>query len=848
MKRLLLAYLYCNLGGVTSVWKQRMPALHRKGWSVDAIFQRDYGGAGDLRMSGVAEVSIGGNDLIKATAQKIHTTRYDLVTLVDTPDLIVPVRDIFSGKLVYEIHTPTGQVVEMNRAEDLRRCDLILVPSEWSKRWVLAHFPSLDADLLQVCPNIVSDQDFRSDGAQLVIDRHPELLWVGKLHAYKNWREAVRVASLAASRRNFTFTMVTGSLVNQQLAHELLAEWLVGGIADRARWLHNLPLSAMGELYRQAARSRGVLLSTSLSESFCFVIHEALRCGLPVVATSVGACPEIVQHEVSGLLYEPGEEAAAADHVDRLLADPDLRKNLIDGAGTVLANFDGMKLANRYIELLESPSTNRSIVRSTKADFKQIQSDSRRQQRFVGTSTYWEQRYFSGGNSGVGSYGKFAEFKAEIINDFIKRKGITSVIEFGSGDGNQLKLIDCEEYLGFDISPAAIARCKALYRDDPTKTFRLSPEYSGEKADLSLSMDVLFHLVEDDMFELYVKQLFGSGRYFVIIYSSDIEENTKHGSPHVRHRRFTQWVRDNIDGWELEQHIPNKYPYRSDDRTGSLADFYIYRKKTTPLLASREALPSGVVASEAPAGSSGRPTLPPAIQRKGRSGTSLASKFSHVDLEVAIALVDEQFADLPYMSTRQALRLTALIKREGLTSLLELGTFQGKSTAYMAAALEVMGRGSLVTIDQVAANAKKPNVYQVLKSLGLSHRVRVYLEPRSLTWRLMRLIEEHESPCFDFCYFDGGHSWDVTGYAFFLVDQLLKPGGWVVFDDLDWTYERMIKPGEPLPDFLSDVPEEERRTAQVGKVWDLLVCRSTGYERHEVIGNWGVARKRSFSA
>src|SRR5918995_4884380 len=117
MKRLLLAYLYCNLGGVTSVWKQRMPALHRKGWSVDAIFQRDYGGAGDLRMSGVAEVSIGGNDLIEATAQKIHTTRYDLVTLVDTPDLIVPVRDIFSGKLVYEIHTPTGQVVEMNRAE-----------------------------------------------------------------------------------------------------------------------------------------------------------------------------------------------------------------------------------------------------------------------------------------------------------------------------------------------------------------------------------------------------------------------------------------------------------------------------------------------------------------------------------------------------------------------------------------------------------------------------------------------------------------------------------------------------------------------------------------------------------
>jgi predicted O-methyltransferase YrrM len=213
------------------------------------------------------------------------------------------------------------------------------------------------------------------------------------------------------------------------------------------------------------------------------------------------------------------------------------------------------------------------------------------------------------------------------------------------------------------------------------------------------------------------------------------------------------------------------------------------------------------------------------------------------DLEAAIALVDEQCRGLPYMTTRQALSLGTLIKREGLSSLLELGTFHGKSTAYMAAVLETMGRGNLVTIDRVDVEAKKPNVYEILRNLGLSHRVRVYLEPRSLTWRLMRLIEEHESPCFDFCYFDGGHSWDVTGYAFFLVDRLLKPGGWVIFDDLDWTYEQMIKPGQPLPDFLARIPEEERRTAQVRKVWNLLVGRSTGYERQEVIGNWGVARK-----
>jgi predicted O-methyltransferase YrrM len=232
----------------------------------------------------------------------------------------------------------------------------------------------------------------------------------------------------------------------------------------------------------------------------------------------------------------------------------------------------------------------------------------------------------------------------------------------------------------------------------------------------------------------------------------------------------------------------------------------------------------------------------PTEQRSGPPRTTPGN------LEAAIARVDEQFGGLPYMTTKKALFLGALIQREGLRNLLELGTFHGKSTAYLAAVLETAGRGNLVTIDRLDAEAREPNVHEVLRRLALSHRVQVYLEPRSLTWRLMRLIEEHQSPCFDFCYFDAGHSWDVTGYAFFLVDRLLKPGGGVVFDDLDWTYERMIKPGEPIPDFLSRFPEEERRTAQIGKVWDLLVRRSPGYERHEVVGNWGIARKRTSAA
>jgi glycosyltransferase involved in cell wall biosynthesis len=356
MKRLLLAYLYCNLGGVTSVWKQRMPVLDRENWSVDAIFKTDDGGSADLQVSGVSEVAITGREMAPAVARAIRSRTYDVVTLVDTPELIRPVRASFNGKLIYEIHTSMSRVLQNNSVEKLGDCDRILVPSAWSKRWVLAHFPALDPDVVDICPNIVSDRAFFRDGADRPIEDPPELLWVGKLEPLKNWREAPRIAGRVTSRQDIRLTMVTGGPVDQVRAQELLAEWIADGVADRSVWLHNLPLRAMADLYRRAARSGGALLSTSLSESFCLVAHEALRCGLPVVATRVGACPEIVRHEVSGLLYDPGNDAVAASYVDRLLTKADLRESLVEGAVAVLADFDESKLARTYLNLLEEPS------------------------------------------------------------------------------------------------------------------------------------------------------------------------------------------------------------------------------------------------------------------------------------------------------------------------------------------------------------------------------------------------------------------------------------------------------------------------------------------------------------
>lgn len=196
---------------------------------------------------------------------------------------------------------------------------------------------------------------------------------------------------------------------------------------------------------------------------------------------------------------------------------------------------------------------------------------------------YWESRYMSGNNSGAGSYGRLAQFKADVINRFVADQKIQTIIEFGSGDGNQLTLAQYPQYTGFDVSAKAIEISEKLFENDDTKRFYLYQastfdiQYKNLTADATLSLDVIYHLIEDIVFEDYMTKLFATSNKWVIIYASNYE---KRGAKHVKSRMFSQWITDNLGGtWTLFEKIDNIYPFdeRNPDHT-SMSDFYIYKK------------------------------------------------------------------------------------------------------------------------------------------------------------------------------------------------------------------------------------------------------------------------------
>lgn len=203
---------------------------------------------------------------------------------------------------------------------------------------------------------------------------------------------------------------------------------------------------------------------------------------------------------------------------------------------------------------------------------------------FPGSRAFWESNYAKGGNSGEGSYGKFADFKAEILNQFVNEHQVQSVIEWGCGDGNQLSLAHYPSYIGLDISKMAIQRCITRFEYDRTKSFfYYDPECFQDRtsvftAELSLSLDVIYHLIEDPIFERYMSSLFDSAQKYVIIYSSDTDTTPYLEAAHYKNRQFSTWVADKRPNWKLIQQIRNRYPFTGDPNTGSPSDFYLFEK------------------------------------------------------------------------------------------------------------------------------------------------------------------------------------------------------------------------------------------------------------------------------
>ena len=193
----------------------------------------------------------------------------------------------------------------------------------------------------------------------------------------------------------------------------------------------------------------------------------------------------------------------------------------------------------------------------------------------ISSATDWEDRYRQGRTSGSGSRGRLAAFKADFINRFVVGNRVDDMVDMGCGDGVLLSMLQVPSYVGIDVSTTSLAHCRQRFPEHRFVHFDVMDQVAP--ADLAVSIDVVFHLVEDEAYVRYMQALFDHARRFVVIYSSNVEAGLQ--APHIRHRRFSNDVAGTLPAWRLVAHVPNRYPFdpAAPDET-SFADFFVYAR------------------------------------------------------------------------------------------------------------------------------------------------------------------------------------------------------------------------------------------------------------------------------
>jgi len=96
------------------------------------------------------------------------------------------------------------------------------------------------------------------------------------------------------------------------------------GIQDRVRFL------GVRSDVANILQAVDLFALTSVSEAASLTVLEAMATSVPVVITKVGGNPEMVRHEVEGLLVGRGDADSCAKAINRLLEDPGLARRLGD--------------------------------------------------------------------------------------------------------------------------------------------------------------------------------------------------------------------------------------------------------------------------------------------------------------------------------------------------------------------------------------------------------------------------------------------------------------------------------------------------------------------------------------
>ena len=166
-------------------------------------------------------------------------------------------------------------------------------------------------------------QDRASVKAELGLPVGPLLGCFGRIRAQKGTDVFVDAMIEALGTRPEATAIILGRATEKYVGFEkeLRAKIDAAGLGERIRFLAEVPTHEVAKYYQ----ALDIFIAPQRWEGFGLTPIEAMACGVPVIATTVGAFEELVLHGETGALIPPGEVAPMVTEAAKLIDDTALR-------------------------------------------------------------------------------------------------------------------------------------------------------------------------------------------------------------------------------------------------------------------------------------------------------------------------------------------------------------------------------------------------------------------------------------------------------------------------------------------------------------------------------------------
>ncbi len=167
----------------------------------------------------------------------------------------------------------------------------------------------------KISPSIAFNIDNKSDSF--------DILYVGACNKVKGTIFAVEAISLLS---DLDINLNIAGPFMESDAYFIIVKRTVikENLQDKVRFLGFVEPDKMDALFRRSK----LFIMPSLFEGYGIALAEAIAAGLPIVASDVGAIPELIEDGVNGILVPPGNSRALADAIRRLIENPQLRADM----------------------------------------------------------------------------------------------------------------------------------------------------------------------------------------------------------------------------------------------------------------------------------------------------------------------------------------------------------------------------------------------------------------------------------------------------------------------------------------------------------------------------------------